>query len=160
MLYARNNSEDIGVGKVDTGGIINSDNNKMLKLTCLTAALFAAVTVFGSSRLAVAQNETRYVNVGKDSSGNSVLLDLKTIWETNYELISRYGKNRMFKGSYHASCAEKRLFMNEAVIYSARGQVLAKNETRREMSAPRNSAPYKSMAFVCRRIGAPGWGGL
>lgn len=133
----------------------------MLRLTRLTALFSAAaITFLCFDGLAVAQNRENYVKVGKDSSGNPILLDLTTIRGTSYEMFGRYGNNGLFKATYRASCAENRLFVSNAVIYSAGGRALAKDISYKEISFAPSSAADKSIGIVCGRIHAPAWGGL
>ena len=145
--------------RVDDENIVHNDVNKMLKLTRLAATFSAAaITVFGFSGLAVAKNQVGYVEVGQDTAGSSVFLDLSTIRGTNYKLFSQYGTGGLFEASLKASCAERRLFITQTALYSSGGQTLSKDRTRTEVSLASPDSPANtSMRFVCKQYGALGW---
>lgn len=128
--------------RVDDENIVHNDVNKMLKLTRLAASLSAAaITVFCFSGLASA--DEKLVEIGQNTTGNPMFLDLTTIRGTSYKMLEQHGDG-MMEISVSAKCAENRMVITGQALYNAEGYKIDEDRTRREMSPAPNSVAAKS----------------
>lgn len=126
----------------------------------LSLLLTSTVAVLGFScigNLAIAQ-ENRYVEVGEDSSGRLVRVDLTSITQ------NRYGGYvyalRMTGGEVwlRVACRERRLRATRVVFNRSSGELTSDTPYGDDLSAsPPDSPAKKSMQLVCKKIGASGY---
>lgn len=105
--------------------------------------------------------EERFVSVGENANGETMLLDLASIEGTTtgiaYDTFIKYSSG-MLKSSFAISCAERRIFLTQLALYAESGRMVEKDSTREEMSQAEPDSPVgMAMKVVCKRSGVAGY---
>jgi hypothetical protein len=113
-----------------------------------------AVIALSVSGTAIAQttNNYIYIEVGADSHGNPITLDLSSIKGTEYILLYKHG-DKTIKTTLFASCNEGRLFSKRVSLYTSTGRLTSDNHTEREIFPKPGTADAGSMDIVCQAAG-------
>ncbi|WP_193196210.1 hypothetical protein [Nostoc sp. MG11] len=113
-----------------------------------------AVIALSVSGTAIAQttNNYIYIEVGADSHGNPITLDLSSIKGTEYILLHKHNAQTV-KTTLYASCSEGRLFSKRISLYTLTGRLTSDNKTEREIFLKPGTADAGSMEIVCQAAG-------
>ncbi len=116
------------------------------RLGCVVAAISLSLS---STAIAQTVNNFIYIEVGADSHGNPITLDLSSIKGTEYVILYEHG-NQTVKTTLHASCGEGRLFSKRVSLYTLTGQLTSDDKTEREIFPKPGTADAGSMKIVCQ----------
>jgi len=113
-----------------------------------------AVFAFSFSGTAIAEtmNNFIYVQVGADTNGNPITLDLSSIKGTEYNLLHKHGSDTL-QTTLHASCGEGRLFSTRVSLYTLTGKLTSDDKTVREIFPKPGTAEHDAMEIVCQGAG-------
>lgn len=125
------------------------------RLVCGLTSAVISVTGFIAS--ASGQDSDKFVNLGFNSAGSPMLLDIESIRGTNFKIYQSLSSEQVLVNSFNVSCGEARLFATGSVSYTRDGVKLSESKKRREFQYQQGSAAGNAMQFICRRIGARGW---
>lgn len=121
------------------------------KITALT--LISGFLMAGSAN---AQQAEKYLNVGTNSEGQSILLNTEEIEGTQFNLVTRYGST-IVKTGFYANCGDTQLTRTKMETYTESGEPLAEDNTRTEIKFNAKSPSGIGMTYVCRQEHARGW---
>lgn len=108
-----------------------------------------AIIYGGSKSIAETKNNNFYIQVGADSRGFPIALDLASINGTNYTLVQQHG-NGIAKRTLHAACNQGRLFSKRLSLYTSNGKLTSENKVEEEIFPKPKTADAASMEIVCR----------
>ncbi|NDJ23339.1 hypothetical protein GS682_17195 [Nostoc sp. B(2019)] len=117
-----------------------------------SGVVVAIALSFTGTAIAQTTNNYIYIEVGADSHGNPITLDLSSIKGTEYILLHKRG-DKTVKTTLYASCSERRLFSKRVSVYTSTGQLTSDNQTEREIFPKSGAADAGSMEIVCQAAG-------
>lgn len=109
------------------------------------------ILAFSSTAIAetIGNNAFFHIQVGSDSNGNPILLDLSSVKGTEYIISQKHGDG-MAKTTLKAACSQGRLFSKRFSLYTSTGQLTSDNKIEREIFPQLGTADATSMEIVCR----------
>lgn len=114
----------------------------------------ATISLFNFNRLVLA--ETSDVQVGTDSNGRAIMLDVKSITEKSYKLYQAHDGG-IAELTFEPSCAEGRLFTVNLAVYNSTGELIGEDKSSKEMFFKPGSAAAVSLQMYCKAFHARGW---
>lgn len=141
--------------------------SKFMRLATTVLTTLIAVSILSDSAMSGdlpkrrMKPEERFVSVGENANGETMLLDLASIEGTTegivYDTFIKY-KSGMLKSSFAISCAERRIFLTQLALYSESGTAIEKDDADEEVSQASPESPVgMAMRVVCRRSGVAGY---
>ncbi|RCJ37899.1 hypothetical protein A6770_13995 [Nostoc minutum NIES-26] len=103
----------------------------------------------GSTAIAQTTNNNLYIQVGSDSNGEPIILDLASIKGTEYIILQKHDDG-MAQTNLRASCGQHRLVSTRLSIYNSTGKLTRDDKTKREISLKLGTPEANSMEIVCR----------
>lgn len=119
----------------------------VVAITLLTGSTAIAQTT--NNRLAF------HVQVGSDNDGHPIILDAGSVKGSDYTILQKQG-NRLTKTTFHAACAEGRLFWEKSSVYNVDGQLISEKQTKQEINPQPGTPEANSMEIVCQNAGTNG----
>lgn len=123
----------------------------MLLKRASSLAIIASLS-FSGVAIAEIKNNNFYLQVGADSGGFPIALDLASIEGTNYTLVQKQGEG-IAKRRLYAACNQGRLFSKKLSLYASNGELTKEDRTEQELFPKPKTADAASMEIVCTVAG-------
>ncbi|MBD2500324.1 hypothetical protein [Anabaena azotica] len=108
-----------------------------------------AIAYSGENAIAETKNSNFYVQVGADSGGFPIALDLSSIEGSNYTLVQKQGDGIAERRLY-ADCNQNRLYSKKLSVYASNGELTQEDRTEQELFPKPKTADAASMEIVCQ----------
>ncbi|QSJ15049.1 hypothetical protein JYQ62_24735 [Nostoc sp. UHCC 0702] len=119
-------------------------------VSVFTAGVGIAINLsFGSIAIAQTANTNLYIQVGSDSNGEPIILDLASVKGSEYTLLRKY-EDGTAQTTLSASCVQHRLFSKRFSFYNSTGKLIRDDKAKREIVLKSGTPESNSMEIVCQ----------
>lgn len=122
-------------------------------ISCIMAALVQSavgIAILSVNTSAFAQEQQRYVFVGKDPNGISFFFDTEDLGVDNAFKIYQIKQGNITQMIFQPSCSDHKLTYSAINVFNMNRQQLSAKQINRQMPLKRDTAAYRAMSFVCK----------